>query len=215
MTDSDQVTFQDENALVKRLRSGDLTAFEELARTLSGRYVQLVERMCGNRQDAEEIVNDAAFKIISKIETFDSSRRKSFWNWVYQIVQNQAIDHHRRQERKPLQKATGFDDILNLDKVLYANAPVLSGSVDATEEHISPKIAALHRGLGRLSERDRAIIEGHFFNMFTDEEIASTLSTNPDHMRKYRSRALGRLRIILSDEPEFADKAGSSERTPS
>jgi len=56
--------------LVEALRRGDPNAADHLITTYGDRAYRLAIRITGNRQDAEEVVQDAFWTVVRKIETF-------------------------------------------------------------------------------------------------------------------------------------------------
>lgn len=139
-----------------------------------------------------------------RIDTFRSDRCKSFWNWVYTIVDNCTSDRirHANTSTYIACKSVGLGG--DLDKLLYENAPNLYRPYqDDCIEEIPLRMRALSVALGQMSERDRIIIEFHFLYQRTDEELAKQINTAVSNLREYRRRALNRLRAHLLKMPEF------------
>ena len=75
--------------LVKALRRREPTAAERLVATYGDRAYRLAVGITGNRQDAEEAVQDAFWSVIRKIDTFRG--HSALGSWVYRIVVNAAV----------------------------------------------------------------------------------------------------------------------------
>jgi len=71
------VSFEDA-ALVERSRKGDMQAFGTLVAKYQDRVFNMVYRMCGRREDAEELAQEAFLKALEKADStrgFSASRR--------------------------------------------------------------------------------------------------------------------------------------------
>jgi len=83
---------------VERARAGELGAFDELVRRHQRPLFGYVYRMCGNRADAEELVQQALIRAWQGLAGFRG--QSSFKTWLYRIATNLCINRVTR--RKPL-----------------------------------------------------------------------------------------------------------------
>ncbi len=74
--------------LVKALRGGDKSAFEELYKLTSPKAYFVALKICKNEHDAEDILQESYIKVLEKIDTVDPE--KNFTAWLYQIVANKS-----------------------------------------------------------------------------------------------------------------------------
>ncbi len=91
--------------LMMQVTRGDSAAFRQLAGRHLGRAYTIAFRLLYNREDAEEVAQEAASRVWQKAASFDPSR-SAFGTWFYRIVSNAALDRLRR--RKP--PAENLDD---------------------------------------------------------------------------------------------------------
>jgi RNA polymerase sigma-70 factor (ECF subfamily) len=87
----------DDAALVERTRGGDMQAYGLLVAKYQDRIVNLAYRMCGRREDAEELAQEAFLKALQKISQFRGHSR--FYTWLFRIAANLVISHRRRSGR--------------------------------------------------------------------------------------------------------------------
>src|SRR4029453_18048776 len=106
--------------LLEALQLRDPTAAERLVATYGERAYRLATRITGNGQDAEEVVQDAFWTVVRKIDTFRGE--SAFGSWLYRIVANAAYQKLRGRQSR------GRD--LSLDEVLP--------SFDAQGRHVAP-----------------------------------------------------------------------------
>jgi RNA polymerase sigma-70 factor, ECF subfamily len=79
--------------LVEALRLTEPTAAEDLVDSYGGRAYRLAIGITGNQPDAEEVVQDALWTVVRKIDTFTGG--SAFSSWLYRIVANAAYDKLR------------------------------------------------------------------------------------------------------------------------
>lgn len=89
-----------EEQCVAQARDGDASAFEELVRTYEAPVYRLALRMCGGRpEDAQEVAQEAFLAAWRGLPRFRGQCR--FSSWLYKLTANAAVDHLRREKRRP------------------------------------------------------------------------------------------------------------------
>ena len=86
-----------ESESIERALNGSKDAFNDLVRQHATGVINVVFRMCGNMQLAEDAAQEAFIQAWIKIRTFRSG--SSFKNWIYRIAINAAIDMLRKEKR--------------------------------------------------------------------------------------------------------------------
>ena len=82
--------------LLQAIASGDRVAFETLYRAASPRLLGICMRVLGNRDDAEDVLQEVFVSIWHKARQFDS-HRASAMAWLAMIARNRAIDRLRQR----------------------------------------------------------------------------------------------------------------------
>src|SRR3989475_1915986 len=82
--------------LLEALRLHDPAAAERLVTTYGDRAFRLATSITGSEQDAEEVVQDAFWAVVRKIDTFRGE--SAFGSWLYRIVANAAYQKLRSEE---------------------------------------------------------------------------------------------------------------------
>ena len=85
-----------EELLVKRVRSGDVKAFEALFGRYRQRVIRLVLSILKDSMEAEEVVQDVFLTVFEKIDTFRGEA--SFSTWIHRIAVNAALLSKRRDK---------------------------------------------------------------------------------------------------------------------
>ena len=87
----------EEMALVRRAKRGDDQAFEELVRRYDRNVFRIAQHITQNREDAEDVVQEAFLKAYKNLEKFQEQSK--FYTWLVRIAVNEALMKLRR--RKP------------------------------------------------------------------------------------------------------------------
>ena len=91
----------DETALLDRAKQGDERAFTELVRQYEEMVYNFSFKVCRDRSDAAETLQDTFVNVFRKLDQFDG--RSKFSTWLYSIVANNCLMKRRRQK---LEKAS-------------------------------------------------------------------------------------------------------------
>lgn len=90
--------------LVRLAGNGDKEAFRELVERYQRRVLAVVMGMLHDREAALEVTQETFIKAFRSIGRFKGDA--SFYTWIYRIAVNLAIDHQRREWRRPLTDST-------------------------------------------------------------------------------------------------------------
>ena len=96
----EQLRSQDDTEVVSAFLAGEERAFEELVDRYQGRLLNFVYRTIGDRDRAEDLVQEAFIRVYRHIGRFD--RSKKFSTWIYTIASNLAKNELRNRSRNPL-----------------------------------------------------------------------------------------------------------------
>jgi RNA polymerase sigma-70 factor (ECF subfamily) len=96
---SSTIVREDEHQLVTAAKQGDTAAFEELVNRYESKIFRLTWNITGNREDAEDAMQDAFLKAYSHLQGFQGDSR--FYTWLVRIAANEAL--MRLRKRRPNQ----------------------------------------------------------------------------------------------------------------
>lgn len=85
-----------ELALVQAARSGDISAFDELVRRYERNVFRIAQHITQNREDAEDVVQDAFLKAYQNLNQFQGNSK--FYTWLVRIAVNEALMKLRRRK---------------------------------------------------------------------------------------------------------------------
>lgn len=88
-----------EAEIVIKAQGGDRNAFNELVRIHAQGVLNVIFRMCGNMQLAEDAAQEAFIRAWLHLGSFRVDREASLRNWLYRIALNTATDMLRKEKR--------------------------------------------------------------------------------------------------------------------
>src|SRR3954451_683498 len=86
----------EEMALVLAAKTGDMGAFEDLVRRYDRNVFRIAQHITQNREDAEDVVQDAFLKAYQKLDQFQGNSK--FYTWVVRIAVNEALMKLRKRK---------------------------------------------------------------------------------------------------------------------
>ena len=104
----------EELTLVRAAKQGDDKAFEELVRRYDRNVFRIAQHITQNREDAEDVVQDAFLKAYRNLEQFQEQSK--FYTWLVRIAVNEALMKLRR--RKPERTVSLDEEIKTEDDSL-------------------------------------------------------------------------------------------------
>ncbi len=175
--------------ILARIADGDSTAlaalYERYARVVYG----LALRMLGNRELAEDLVQETFWRVWRRSSTFNRERGRVA-SWVLGIAHNLAIDELRRQRLRPT--PVYEDDARPVLKELEDEEVDVAAAALGSEQR-----SILLQALAHIPSEQREVIELAYFGGLSQREIAERLQ-NPVGTIKTRARlALQKLRDVL------------------
>jgi RNA polymerase sigma-70 factor, ECF subfamily len=175
--------------LMARVAGRDKHALEELYDRYAAAAMGLALKMLGERNVAEEIVQEAFWRVWKRGGTFELGRGQ-FTAWLFGIVHNLAIDEMRRRRVRPntISTDTEEDSILELP----------DREVDVAESAFQTLTGEQVRlALRKLPDAQRSVIELAYFEGLTHQEIAARLNEPIGTIHTRARLALQKLRETL------------------
>lgn len=81
--------------LVERARGGDVQAFEKLVRQYDRQVFRIANHITQNREDAQDVVQDAFLKAYQKLDQFQGNSK--FYTWLVRIAVNESLMRLRKR----------------------------------------------------------------------------------------------------------------------
>ncbi|MEO8200120.1 MAG: sigma-70 family RNA polymerase sigma factor [Gemmatimonadota bacterium] len=174
----------DNATLIAAHLSGDVRAFDQLFRRYSSRLHNFIYRIIGDRERAEDLVQEAFLRVHRHLHRFDQSRQ--FSTWIYTIASNLAKNELRNRGRTPLffYQSSGLE---------YEDSPALQIEDPANRpEDLYRRrciAVAVTESVAHLSERHREVFVLRELEGKSYEEIATITGCNLGTVKSRLNRA--------------------------
>lgn len=163
----------DLEALIARIGQGDRRAFRYLYDRVAGRMLASARRILGDKELAEDAVQEAFVRIWRSATKFDPARGVAL-AWVGRIVRNAALDRLTKER-----------DIGRIEDVEIAVMPV------------EPPSARVGQCLKKLPERQGRAMVLMYVHGMTHSELAEHLGAPLGTVKSWVKRGLATLRVCM------------------
>jgi RNA polymerase sigma-70 factor (ECF subfamily) len=169
-------------AIVRRVLDGDAEAYALLVDRYSERCARYAARVVGNREDAEEAVQDAFVRAYRALG--DYRERDRFPAWLFRILINQCRTAAQRAARR--------------EQTFPALDPEMVGGAAAPDEEYAER-DRLARALATLRPEQREAVVLRLGEELTYDEMAALTGAGVSALKMRVARAVARLRELLSE----------------
>lgn len=107
-----------DNELVEIVRSSDQERYGEIIERYQGKLFVFLYRLIGNREEAEDLLQEVFLKAYINLNSYDTSRK--FSSWIYRIAHNEAVNRIKRKSLKrfiPWEDVTSIKDKLEMSSI--------------------------------------------------------------------------------------------------
>lgn len=178
----------DDGALMLRYRDGDMRAFEILYARHKGPLYRYLQRLCRDRDVANDLFQEVWSKVIASRERYEV--RAQFNTFLFRIAHNCAVDYFRRTGKLgPAHTA----DVAELEEVLPGNE---SDRPDTQLSEVQVK-AAFKQALDDLPAEQRDVFVLYEESGLSLEEIGKVTGVAMETAKSRLRYAIGKLRAAL------------------
>ena len=157
MTVSD-LAGSDETTLVAQARQSDAMAFSELVRRYENKIFRLALHITQNREDAEDVLQEAFLKAYEHLDQFQGNSK--FYTWIVRIAVNQALMKLRRRKT---------DKSVSMDEQFDTGEDTLVREIAAWDE--DPEQQFSREELGRILDSAIQGLEPPYRSVFVLRDI--------------------------------------------
>ena len=193
----------EDNTLVYRAQQGNRWAVDELFRRYQDRAFAIAFHLCsGDREEAQDVVQEAFLRIFRKIGTFRG--KSSFYTWLYRIVVNAALDRRRRRWRwdRILFRRQGSSGQEGSPTPLEELPDKRTSSSPSDQSQEKKFTRDLRSAMAALSEKQQAVFQLKVLHGLTIPEISEILGSAEGTVKSHLFRATHMLREALKDWAE-------------
>lgn len=163
--------------ILNRIRTGDKSAYKELINRHKDYAFTVAYRILNNREDAEEVAQDAFMQVFRALTSFNDESK--FTTWFYRIVFNAALMQKRKNK------------VVSVDIENSSEAFMVSHSSDSADYlRKNERKIAIQIALQNLSADDSMMITLFYLKELSLEEIAeiTKISAKTAKVKIHRAR---------------------------
>jgi RNA polymerase sigma-70 factor (ECF subfamily) len=190
MTNEDAQQSSPLDALVASAKS-DRAAFGRLYEAYYERIFRYCLRRLYQRAAAEDVTSDVFLFVARKMRTFGGATEQDFRRWVYRIATTESNAYLRRTRRR----AELLSHAVHEHRL---PTPSAEGDRQSWEALDWPVV---YQAIAQLTPREQAVVTLRLFDDLPYEEIAHAAGVRVGAARTAYSRAIARLRALLT--PRF------------
>jgi RNA polymerase sigma-70 factor (ECF subfamily) len=189
----EQLRRLDDSGVVSAFLQGEERAFQELVERYQTRLLNFIYRTIGDRERAEDLVQEVFIRVYRHLHRFD--RSKKFSTWIYTIASNLAKNELRNRSRNPLVlfqaiRKTWQDE----DRPLQFEDPAGRPDDLFRKRHLRELVEA---SVGRLPEHHRQVFILRELEGKSYEEIAEITDCNLGTVKSRLNRARNAFAAII------------------
>lgn len=184
-----------DESLMRAMKGGSHQAFSILVRRHTDRFFKTAYRLCGQVQEAEDMVQDAFLKIWNNPFVWKEEKGAKFTTWFYRILINQNID--RVRTKKPV----GVDDA-------YLHSFADERSTPETALFLTQEQRMVERALANLPERQKAAVTLCFYEGLSNSEAAQVMGVKTKALESLLMRAKAGIKEFISNNQRVDSEKG-------
>lgn len=189
------------------LQRGDDEALEKALALLQDTVFSFSMRVCGQRQDAEDTMQEVLLKSVPHLPKFDSPR--ALVVWLYKVVKNRCLMSRRRSKFAPSRE-------LSLEELMPDRRELekLSSESGINPERFairSEEAGMLREAIQKLPAPYRIVLVLRDMEGLTDEDVAEItgLQAGTVRVRLHRARLFVRKELMKAWKPRPAHSIGA------
>jgi len=193
---------------VELLRRGDDDALEQALALLQNTVFSFSMKVCGQREDAEDTMQEVLLKSVPYLPKFDSPR--ALVVWLYKVAKNRCLMSRRRSKFAPKQDLS-LDELMPDRKEL--ERLTADGSINPEAFAIrSEEAGLLRRAIQKLPAQYRMVLVLRDMEGLSDEEVAEVtgLRSGTVRVRLHRARLFVRKEVMQMRKPGSVRTAESA-----
>ena len=196
---SETDTIDADELLIERIKAGDMAAYNVMVIRHYDRIFSRVLQLLNNKQDAEEVTQDAFIRAHRGLENFRGDA--SFSTWLYQIATNLAHNRYwywfrrKRDQSISLDQPQCEDGSLTLENVMRC-ADENPAEAVVTQEFVDRVSACMQH----LNDKHKEVLILRNVKNLTYDEIAQQLEISVGTVKSRIARARESLRGLLGED---------------
>ncbi|MFH1139243.1 MAG: sigma-70 family RNA polymerase sigma factor [Pseudomonadota bacterium] len=198
----------EDKKILDRFFSGERDAIGDLADRYAPRLFSFGLRMCGNSEDAQDMVQDAFLNIVKYLKGFRGETKLR--NWIYRLASSACI--RRRRGKNQPERELSLEALRPGHEEDGSTPDIPDWSTSPVESLVNEELRErLARAVERLPGKYRLVFNLRDLEGFSTAEVAEMLKLTPQAVKTRLHRARAFLRNELAEYYQ-GDGAPKGER---
>lgn len=196
--------------VVQLIQRRDAKSLEEALALLQNTVFSFSMKVCGQRQDAEDTMQEVLLKSVPNLPKFDNP--KALMVWLYKVAKNRCLMSRRKSKFAPKED-------LSLEELMPDRRGMkkLSGNPDGTPETSllrRENAKRLREAVQRLPAEYRLILVLHDMEELSDGDVAEITGLRPGtiRVRLHRARLFVRKELAKQDQHRMIRRMAEPSR---
>jgi RNA polymerase sigma-70 factor, ECF subfamily len=177
-----------ERLLIRRLQQRDEVAFSEVVRLYQHKVYNLLYRMIGNHEEAEDLAQEVFVTVFKSIDSFRGESK--FTTWLYRVAANHCKNRIKYLSRRSRTSGDGLDGVPEHSMEDAGSAP-LQSHIDGPDQILEglqlEKLLA--QAIAALDEEHRLLIVLRDVEELSYQEIGEITTLNEGTVKSRLHRA--------------------------
>jgi len=189
--------------LITQFKNGSTEAMEGIVQRYEGRIFNFVLRMCGQVQDAEDVMQETFLSAFRSLHEFREKAKLK--NWLFRIASRACIKKRRKKKFEP-HKEIPLESLL-AQKGSRGKDEIPDWSSDPADDLLRSELKqVIEDAIRSLPPKYRLVFNLRDFNGFDTEETAEILGITTQSVKTRLHRARLYLRAKISDHYKDGDE---------
>ncbi|MFN8211624.1 MAG: sigma-70 family RNA polymerase sigma factor [Bacteroidales bacterium] len=172
---------------INEILEGRVNAFTFVVDRHKDHIFNLAFRICGNREEAEEIAQDSFMKAYRSLGSF--RMKSSFATWLYRIAYNTSISQVRSRKK----------GLLSLDEFPADAVDFMAGSSSEDEAISEYRNSLVNFAMMKLGDEERGILSLYYYEDMDTEKISEITGLSRQNVKVKLFRARQKMSEIITN----------------
>ncbi|MUG21501.1 sigma-70 family RNA polymerase sigma factor [Paenibacillus macerans] len=173
--------------IVQRIQQGEREEFALIVQAFQQPIFRYCCRLLGNRQDAEDAVQDVLFKAYKSIGRYKPAA--SFSSWLYRIACNHCLNLLRRRRLQ--------------SRIMRIFKPETAAGSPEQKMEESLYSETLQAALMKLSLEERNMLVLRVFEQLSYQEMSEILQVSPNALNKRMKKTMNKMKACIEHKEEM------------
>ncbi len=179
------MAYKGDNLYIEEVLEGNTIAFSYIVDRHKDKVFNLAFRICGSREEAEEIAQDSFLKAFRSLGGF--KMQSSFATWLHRIVYNTSISYVRIKKK----------GILSLEDFPADAADFLGTGASEEDAEKEYRNTLVNFALQKISEEERGLISLYYYEEMCTDEISEVTGISKSNIKVKLFRARQKMHAII------------------